>query len=554
MEERQVTRIWFQIAKSEFLIQTSRFRGRRKIVLPAALIFAVVWAIYIFPTIMLQLIGQASSSTTILLETIFPGLMRSAMLLVWLMLLIYPMSSALREIKIGQWEILLSHDVRTRSIMFGSYLAKIPVYGLITLLLSPVLVSPFAIIFKISLIGQLIMYLILFFIAISTLWLATFLTTAIQARLGDSPRGNDLAKALTYILAIVLVIPLYSVIWFSASVSQFLGLNIFLVFPFTWGADLISWTAISFSGVSFSQPITNFFQSTLGFGWSTDLLLLSAFSLVIVGLSFVSAGRLFRIGAGPRMEKIVTVRRDGPIMRLIRRASPGSFGILLTGTLKDFMRKAQNVSQLAYLVIMSIIFPLLLNSAFSFSSKVSPDMALYITGGVLGIFASAVGALTFGGIGFLDSKDQLWIIQTAPKGASKFVLARVVEAFLMVLIVATIPAISLYFVLNYSLVDTLILWVYMYAALCCAAMVGIGVCANNPAYDDTQSAAFTKNRTIAGVLVAGTNYGWFYISAILFHPWLNGLPVALVILIAPLLLAGVLTIYVGARRFAQPIK
>jgi hypothetical protein len=481
--------------------------------------------------------------------------MRSTVLLIWLFLLIYPITSALREIKIGQWEILLSHDVKTRSIMFGSYAAKIPVYGLLTLLLSPLLISPFAIVFQVSLIGQLIMYLIMFLIAISTLWLSSFLTTAIQARLSDSPRGNDLAKALAWVLVILLVIPLYSLIWFAASVSQFLGLNIFLVFPFTWGADLISWTAISFSGVGFSQPVVNAFQSTLGFGWSTDLLLFLVFSLVIVGLSFASAGRLFRIGAGPRMEKIVTARRDGPFMRLIRRASPGSFGILLTSALKDFMRKAQNVSQLAYMVIMAIIIPLFLSSLFSgFRAEIDPTFASYLIGAVLGFIVSAVGGLTFGGIGFLDSKDQLWIIQTAPKGASKFVRARIAEAFLMALIIATIPAISLYFVLNYSLADTLLLWVFMYAALCGAVMVGVGVSANNPIYEDTESAAFRSNRTITGGIVGGIDFGWYFFLERGYRVWTYGLPVALLITIIPLLVVGVLILYVGARRFGQPIK
>lgn len=400
------------------------------------------------------------------------------------------------------------------------------------------------------------MYLIMFLIAISTLWLSNFITTVIQARLGESPRGNDLAKALSYVLAIIIVIPLYSLIYFSGTVSQLLGLNVFLIFPFTWGADLVSWTAISFNGLG-GQAITNAFQltqSNLGFSWPTDLILFSVFSLVIVGLAFASAGRLFRIGAGPRMEKIVTARRDGPFMRLIRRASPGSFGILLTSTLKDFMRKAQNVSQLAFGVILSIIFPLFLNSAFSFSTKVSPDLALYITAAVIGILVSSIGGITFGGIGFLDSKDQLWIIQTAPKGASKFVRARIVEAFLMVLIIATLPAISLYFVLGYSLADTFVLWVYIYASLCGAAMVGIGVSANNPTYDDTQSAAFRTNRTITGGIVGGIGYVWFFFLAARYRVWTYGLPVALLFTIAPLLLAGVLTLYVGARRFDQPIK
>jgi hypothetical protein len=200
------------------------------------------------------------------------------------------------------------------------------------------------------------------------------------------------------------------------------------------------------------------------------------------------------------------------------------------------------------------MFPLLIDPLFSLRAVIDPTEISYITGALIGIIVSAVGGLTFGGIGFLDSKDQLWIIQTAPKGASKFVRARIAEAFLMALIIATIPAISLYFVLNYSLVDTLLVWVYTYAALCGAAMVGTGVCANNPIYDDTQSAAFRSNRFITLGIVAVLSYGWFFFLEIRYRPWTYGLPVALLFTVAPLLLVGVLTVYVGARRFGQPIK
>jgi hypothetical protein len=525
-------------------------------VLPVAFLFAILWATYIVPSLWLSLIGAFGSSIQAPLMAVFPGLMRSTILLVWLMLVIYPVSSALQEIKIGQWEILLSHDVKTRSIMFGTFAAKIPVYGLVTLLISPILISPFAIVFQVGLVGQLIMYLTIFFFAISTLWLSNFLTTAVQARLGDSPRGNDLAKALAWILTIILVVPIYAIIFFAGDVSSFLGSGVFLIFPFTWGADLITWTVISLNGVGLSQLIINDFQSVLGLSWPVDLLLLSAFSLALVGLAFASAGRLFRIGAGPRIEKIVTATRDGPFMRLIRRVSPGSSGILLTGTLKDFMRKAQNVSQLAYLVILSIIYTLFFNAAFKSvsSSGIDPTIELYITASILGMIVSILAGMSFGGIGFLDNKDELWTIQTAPKGVSKFVRARVMEALLMSLIIATIPALVLFLVLNYSLAYTFVIWVYMYVALAGGAMVGIGVSANNPMYDDTQSGAFKSNRIITALIVIACAYGWFFFVVIRYEVWTYGLLIALLITIAPLLIVAVLTGYVGTKRLSRPMR
>jgi hypothetical protein len=73
MEERQMTRIWFQIAKSEFLASTSRFRGKRKVLLPAVFILGVLWALFVIPSIMSLLIGEFGAAINILLMAAFPG-------------------------------------------------------------------------------------------------------------------------------------------------------------------------------------------------------------------------------------------------------------------------------------------------------------------------------------------------------------------------------------------------------------------------------------------------------------------------------------------------
>ena len=53
-----------------------------------------------------------------------------------------------------------------------------------------------------------------------------------------------------------------------------------------------------------------------------------------------------------------------------------------------------------------------------------------------------IGGITFGGIGFLESKDQLWIIKSAPNGVKKFGKARVTESLLLAIPIAIIPTIE----------------------------------------------------------------------------------------------------------------
>ena len=83
----------------------------------------------------------------------FPSLMRSVVMFLWIMFLVYPISYALQEIRIGQWEIMLSSNVSTWDMMFGMFLGKVPSYGLLVIFAAPVILSPFVLALPVSLLG-----------------------------------------------------------------------------------------------------------------------------------------------------------------------------------------------------------------------------------------------------------------------------------------------------------------------------------------------------------------------------------------------------------------
>ncbi|MHA1928340.1 MAG: hypothetical protein ACTSV2_07150, partial [Candidatus Thorarchaeota archaeon] len=128
-----MSRKWAAVAKAEFLILTSKFRSGRKPVSLGMFTFAIVWALFIAPQLMDSIVSLFADELRVLLALAFPGLMRSIMLVLWIMILVYPISYALQEIKIGQWEILLSNNVKTKDMLIGMFLGKIPNYGLMIL-------------------------------------------------------------------------------------------------------------------------------------------------------------------------------------------------------------------------------------------------------------------------------------------------------------------------------------------------------------------------------------------------------------------------------------
>ncbi|RDE13244.1 MAG: hypothetical protein C4K47_06375, partial [Candidatus Thorarchaeota archaeon] len=108
-----VIHTWYHIAKAEYFVLTASMRKHRPIYVGAVFALAILWAIVVAPIVVGLIIGGIIPMSTVrdLLMFIFPGLMRGAMMYLWAMLLLYPLSNALQEVKIGQWEIMLSHKV-----------------------------------------------------------------------------------------------------------------------------------------------------------------------------------------------------------------------------------------------------------------------------------------------------------------------------------------------------------------------------------------------------------------------------------------------------------
>ncbi|MHA2116990.1 MAG: hypothetical protein ACXABM_15950, partial [Candidatus Thorarchaeota archaeon] len=98
-----MTRKWYHIAKAEFFVLTAGMRKHRKATVALMFVLAAVWASYLAPMIIygfIQLIIPMDTIRTLLI-VMFPGLMRTVMLFLWALLLLFPLSHSLQEIKIG---------------------------------------------------------------------------------------------------------------------------------------------------------------------------------------------------------------------------------------------------------------------------------------------------------------------------------------------------------------------------------------------------------------------------------------------------------------------
>ena len=337
-------------------------------------------------------------------------------------------------------------------------------------------------------------------------------------------------------------------------------MNAFLILPSTWFSDLISWIAITFNGIGLTGSQIMGFSTVLQLDILVTSVLVIGFVLGTVGLALGAADRVFTIEAGVRTEVVTTVGRENVILRGIRKVSTGPFGSLMVTNTKDFTRKAQNLSKIGYGLILAIIMPIVM-MAMDIEYLQFSEMFMMLI-----VMMSLIGAMPFAGTGFLESKDQLWIIQSAPSGASRFVKSRIASQAMISIALALIPSVILYFMMNLTIFEFATLLGLGYVAVVGGMLTATGVTARNPNYEDTKSPAHQANVmmsvmiaefSIMGVMFAdifltiGTGIDFFGMIADFFGPGNMMVGISVLGLVVQWIIAGVL-VWSGIRYLSRP--
>jgi hypothetical protein len=161
-----------------------------------------------------------------------------------------------------------------------------------------------------------------------------------------------------------------------------------------------------------------------------------------------------------------------------------------------------------------------------------------------------ISGITFGGMGFLESKDQLWIIKSAPGGAWKFAKARLVESLLIAVLIVIIPAVTVTIVFQFGIIEFAAILLYTYWSTAGAVLISIGITAINPAYEDQKSSAFIAN-TLASVFLVMIILMVSLFAGFAMIATLQGLPVILIIASTPMVAIGACLYFVGIARMSR---
>jgi hypothetical protein len=429
---------WLIVARNEYRIHTSSIRSLRHYFPYLAIGLLTVYIVVIAPSVVSLFIDDFM---VFIISIAAVPLVQIILFMFFFYMIIFPISETLREVKTEHLEVFLAAPVKPSDVLLGEFLGKLPFYaiaisvitGTFTALLNPL---------GLNLVQNLIIIIIFVITFLSAIWIGTVIAAILRTRLGKTTRGKDVGRALSLIIALPMIAVIYAMIG-GGLVEALIDPTttgmvkaIMSLFPSSWGAEIFvifasnpgNSTIFSFEIFTRLGSLILFFIAVLWLGSKVSNI---AYSLE--SITFIS----------PR------VKPDSIFYKTIKYFGGGSsFGTLLVSVLKDYGRRLENLSYIAYTVGLIIMLRVFLSDPYTDPT----DTLLSIS--ILAI--PMLSAFTVGTVS--RGKEKLFSYKKTPLGIGKFVKARLMLGLLvtvpiMVVIIAVstiqVPQLTLFsFLIN----------------------------------------------------------------------------------------------------------
>jgi hypothetical protein len=396
--------LWKVIAKNEILLRTSSFRNHRNLFFIILYSLLFIWAFIIapflfdlfMPTLAIQFSGVFTPVIAIIIE--------SLMMVMFLMLLMYPLNNVYREGEIGVKESLLATPVRSNDIFLGEFLGKAPLYTMAVLILSPIVVGMINPIINLTIIQYIVIYGSIFGLVYFANLVGSIIASWLEHKISKNEKARDLGKALIWIFTIILVAIMYAVMFFLNHLLTNPELKNWLAFyPSLWFSNIILYII---------DPIL---LNTFILNVWVSLLLVVGVPIITLYLAYKKAEFFYTLEGGIEKPNITIVKHENFAYRFIRKASGRKWGGLIVIQLKRFLRKKANIARVAYIVG-------LLGFMTWFISSMTEDLfGIVFSSTILIAIGGGMGSIIIGHLAFVDSKDVIWIYKRSPRGIKAIV-------------------------------------------------------------------------------------------------------------------------------------
>ncbi len=519
---------WLVVARNEYRIRINSIRKIRPYFPYLVIGLLAIYVAYIAPTVVNLFVDDV---VTFFLSQIAVAMVPILMFMIFFYLIILPITYTLQGMQVGQVEIFLAAPIKPSDVLLGEFLGVVPFYaiaitviaGFFTAALNPL---------GLDMLQIAITVIIFVFTSLSALWIGTVIAALVRTKFAKTARGRDIGKALSLVLALPMIAVMYAIIGggllkalANPGTSEMVRIILSLL-PSSWGAEVI---------VGFTSNPGNIgavsFETLIQFGG------LIVFFAAVLWLGAKAANRAYSIE--PTTFTASRAKPDGFFYRTVRYlGGGGSFGALLVSVFKNYGRRLENLSRIAYIVGLIAM----VNIFFGVGQE-DPEGAL-----LMGLFlfpflaVLVVGQVTAGG------KESLFIYKKTPFGVGRFVNARLLQSWLVAVpIAAVITAVSVVSISQATLVSLLTYIGFMAQLVAANVALALGLSLLNPEFSENTRAQML-GLMINAQVVMFLSIGIFIGSGIVLD---LGFFDTLLLQTAVIWLLGIVFLYLGKKRFSR---
>ena len=474
--------LWKIIARNEIRIRTSKFRNYRKlffIVLYSVLIlWAVILAPFIFDLFMPTLAVQFSD----VFKPVVAITIESLMMMLFLILVIYPLNNIYKENVIGSKETLLATPVKANDIFLGEFLGKSPIYSVAVLILAPIIVGLINPIIDLTVLQYFIIYGSVFGYVYFGNLIGSIIASWFEHKITKNEKARDLGKALIWVFTIIMVAIMYAVIFFLNFLLTHPELKNWLVFyPSFWFSNIILY---------YIDPML---LSTFILNIWLNLLLAVLIPITTLYVSYKKAESFYTLEGSIEKSNVTILKHENPFYAFLRKITGRKWGGLTVLQLKRFFRKKANIARVAYVV------GLLGFMTWFISSMIDDAFMIVFSSTILIAIGGGIGSMIIGHLAFVDSKDLIWVYKRSPRGIKAIVYSYLLMMLVFNIFLAIFVTTMLTIFSNIDLLNTVIFFIEFVIFSQISMCQAMGLQCFSPAFGEKDSSM--KGNTMISMLL-----------------------------------------------------
>jgi hypothetical protein len=462
--------LWRVIAKNEIKLRTSKFRNHRKLFFISLYSLLFFWAFVVAPFLFDLFIPTLAIQFSSIFKPVIALIIESVMMILFLMLVMYPLNNVYRESEIGFKETLISTPVKANDIFLGEFLGKSPIYTIAVLIFAPIVVGLINPLIDLTFIQYITIYGSAFGLVYFASLIGSIIASWFEHKISKSEKARDLGKALIWVFTILLVVIMYAVMFFLNFLLAHPELKNWLAFyPSFWFSNLILY---SIDPILLDAFILNIWIS---------LLLVSIVPVSILYISYKKAESFYTLESGTEKSSATIIEHDNIFYVMVRKASGRKWGGLIIMQMKRFLRKKANFGRIAYVVglVGFISWFISQMSGDIFGLTLATTMTIALGGGV--------ASMMLGHLAFVDSKDILWVYKRSPRGLKglvySYLLAMLVINTFIAIFITTLFSIFA----NLDIVGAVIFFIEYLLFTQISMCQAMGIQCLSPAYGEKDS-------------------------------------------------------------------